>query len=130
MKKLLFTVLCLLTIGAQAQTVWRCGPDGRSYADSPCAQGRAMEFAESRPAADVQQAQSLAAREQALAVQLAKERQQRESLAQSSPAGIRGSRLTAAPVTSKARAAAKGKHRLEAPGTWQATVPASRRERG
>ena len=135
MKKCLFTVftvftsLCLLAAASQAQTVWRCGPEGRSYADSPCDRGRAIEVTAGRPAADLQQAQSNARREQALAMQLANERRQREGLALSAPAGIRGSRLAAAPVTSKAKAAAKSKHRLEASETWQATVPASRRGR-
>ena len=133
MKSILFTLLCVLAGAAQAQeqtqtqTVWRCGPDGRSYTDSPCPEGRAIELPENRPAADVQQAQSMARREQARAAQLGKERQRSDARAPAAPAGIRGSRLAAEPVTSKAKAPAKGKHRLEAPGTWRAVVPASRR---
>ena len=130
MKKTTFTILCLLAAAAQAQTVWRCGPDGRSYEGSPCRDGRPVDVAQERPAADVQQAQLVARREQTLAAHLAKERQQREALAPAAAAGIRGSRFAAAPapaLTSKAKAAAKGKRRLEAPGTWRAVVPASRR---
>ena len=123
----LLTLLALLCVASQAQTVWRCGPDGRRYADSPCEQGRPIEVAQGRPAADLQQAQSMVRREQALSAQLARERQQREALALSAPAGIRGSRLAAVPVTSRAKAPGRGKHRLEAPGAWRATGPASRR---
>ena len=128
MRATLLTILFLLTSTAQAQTVWRCGPDGRSYADSPCPQGRTLDLAQqARPAADLQQAEHMARRERTLASQLAQERRQREAQPSSAAAGIRGVRPAAEAVTSKAKAPAKGKRRPEAPGTWRAVVPASRR---
>ena len=129
MKTTLLTLCCLLAGAAQAQTVWRCGPDGRSYAETPCPQGRPVEVTQqARPAADLQQAQLMARREQALASQLAQERRQREARATSTPAGIRTSRPQAAPpITSKAKAPAKSKRQPEEPGIWRAVVPASRR---
>jgi hypothetical protein len=118
MKTWLMAALCVLAASAQAQTVWRCGPEGRSYSDSPCPQGRAVEVAErSRPAADVQQAERVAQREQALASQLSRERLQREAPSGSGLAGIRDSRSTTAGLTSKAKAAEKRKNRLEGLGT-------------
>ena len=127
MRTTLLTILWLLAATAQAQTVWRCGPDGRSYGDSPCPQGRALDLAQqARPAADLQQAEHTARREKVLASQLAQERRQREGLPSTGPAGIRGVRLAAEPATSKAKAPAKGKRRPEAPGIWRAVAPASR----
>ena len=75
MKRVLFTlVLCHLTGLAAAQTVWRCGPDGRSFSDTPCTEGRALPVAETRPAEDVAVARARAEREIRLAEQLRRER--------------------------------------------------------
>jgi len=113
---------------AQAQTVWRCGPDGRTFSDTPCRDGRALETPASRPVADVNSAQEMAQRERALADQLVQERQQREAQPVAGAAGIHGSRLVKASETRSSRQSAK-KHRLEAAGTWPAVAPWSRRGR-
>ena len=60
------------------QTVWRCGPDGRSYESQPCKDGRAIELPGARPPADVLAAQRVAEADQRLAQQLRDERLQRE----------------------------------------------------
>ena len=33
---------CCASTLAHGQTVWRCGPDGRVFSDSPCAEGRLL----------------------------------------------------------------------------------------
>jgi predicted dienelactone hydrolase len=79
------TTLCLLLTaslqaGAQAttQTVWRCGPDGRSYESQPCKDGRAIELPGARTPADVLAAQRVAEADRRLAQQLRDERLERE----------------------------------------------------
>jgi hypothetical protein len=65
----------------QAQTVWRCGADGRSFSDRPCADGQRLQMAEladMRSAGEVAAAQAVAARQQRLAEALRQERLQRE----------------------------------------------------
>ncbi|MDO8418874.1 MAG: hypothetical protein Q7S90_02465 [Rubrivivax sp.] len=79
---LVFTSGTLLT--AQAQAVWRCGPDGRTFSDRPCADGQPLqraELADTRSAAQVQAAQEVVARERRLAENLRQERLERERLA-------------------------------------------------
>ncbi len=94
----LATVLALAgsVAGAQAQTVWRCGPDGRSYTDRPCNDGRSVQVADVRPEADVMAAQETAARERRLADGLRLERLRRE--AQVSQAGAAGMPMPPRPV--------------------------------
>jgi hypothetical protein len=75
---LLTTAALLLTGAATAQTVWRCGPDGRSYPETPCAEGRVFAVADPRSTADVAQARAVAVRELALARELVQQRRDRE----------------------------------------------------
>ncbi len=133
MKFLIITLLLALgcVAAVQAQSVWRCGPDSSSYADSPCRDGQAVTLAEARPGADVAQAQQLARRERALAARLTQERQRRESPGAPALTGIHGSRL-AAPAALKptTQPRSKAKRRPEAADTWRATAPASRHSKG
>ena len=48
MKIWLIGMALLAASAAQSQTVWRCGPDGRSYANTPCPDGRAVDVADRR----------------------------------------------------------------------------------
>ena len=75
---------------ATSQTVWRCGPDGRSYESQPCKNGRAIELPGARPPADVLAAQRVAEAEQRLAQQLRDERLQRERELQARGPGVAG----------------------------------------
>ena len=63
--------------GAAAQTVWRCGPDGRSYQQQPCDEGRSVDVSDPRSAADVAEARALQSRERRLVSTLAAERRTR-----------------------------------------------------
>ena len=128
--KFWITLMLFVASAAQAQTVWRCGPDGRSYADAPCRDGRAIAVAEARPAADLSAAQDVARREKGLAAQLVRERQQRESQAVAGPAGfhsLRPAPNTVAAAAVRPKAQAKDKRRLEDAGIWRAVAPVSRR---
>jgi len=125
--------LLMVAAAAQSQTVWRCGPDGRSYSDTPCRDGRALEVVEARPAADLSSARDTARRESALAAQLVRERQQAEASARPGLAGTRGSRLapqTGASSSPKKSSRAKGRQPLEEPGIFRAVGPASRPKKG
>ena len=125
--KLWITLLLCATGAVQAQNVWRCGPDGRSYGDAPCRDGRAVEVADTRSATDLHSAQQMARREKNLAAQLVRERQQRESQSATGPAGIRDSRLASTPVAvkPKATAPATGKRRPADADIWRAVAPVS-----
>ena len=134
-KLVLIGLLSGLAGMAQGQSVWRCGPDGRHYSDTPCAGGTFVALVGARPAADLDSARDVARREQALAAQMARERELRQAqrAASAGPAAIRGSRLTpAAPSAQRARPAsrAQGKRPAEESGTWRAVVPSSRRVPG
>ena len=68
MNKLITLTLLLAAASAlsqaQAQGVWRCGADGRSFSDRPCVDGQPLQMAEladTRTAAEVQSAWSGAA---------------------------------------------------------------------
>ena len=124
-------LLPLLLSAAQGQTVWRCGTDGRQYADSPCPGGREVVVADARSEAEVEAAKEIVAREQALASTMTQQRRQRERLALASgPAGIR--QAAAEPVKPKPAPKPKSskRHRPAAPDTWRAVAPASRRGAG
>ncbi len=77
--KLMATLSLMLPLLAGAQEVWRCGPDGRTYASVPCAEGRRVEVPEARPAADVAEARQRAAEERRNAEALTRDRLARES---------------------------------------------------
>jgi hypothetical protein len=74
----------LIAIGQSATAqdhVYRCGAEGRSYSQQPCASGTAVEVADTRSALEVAQAQRVAQIDARLADALARQRQQAESAA-------------------------------------------------
>jgi hypothetical protein len=77
LQRTLVLIALLLPVWAQA-TVWRCGPDGRSFSDRPCADGTLVPIAPPPGAERVLQAQVVAQREAALAEQLRAQRLARE----------------------------------------------------
>jgi len=119
MKTLVLTIaLCAAALSAQAQTVYRCGADGRSYSDSPCKDGRAVDVSDARSAEQARAAADAAQRQQQLADGLRRERHAREA---------EGSRRTAAtlgPATVKTeRSVAKGKQSAPPPRKRQRVTP-------
>ncbi|MFT3819615.1 MAG: hypothetical protein QM750_18610 [Rubrivivax sp.] len=135
MKPLLVLTLLLACGLAQAQTtVWRCGPDGRSYGDSPCADGRALALADTAVApADAARARALAAQDRRLAQQLAAERRERDArLRGSGLAGIQPAAAVTPPEpVLQPRPPSKAKlHRTAGAGTLRKAARASRQTRG
>ena len=124
-------VLCsAIPATLQAQGVWRCGPDGRTFTDAPCPQGQPVDVAASRPAEDLHSAQQRAEREKAWADRLQRERQQREAQPSVVPAGIYGLRPVKAQAERKERKDRRHpKHQLEATDTWPAVAPSTRRKK-
>jgi hypothetical protein len=125
---LLFATL-LLAFAAQAQTVWRCGADGRSYSAQPCTDGRVVAAADTRTAAESGAARDVAARDRALARDLAQQRQRYEAqvpvmagISQARPPAVK-SKASKKPSKKPSK---KASTPPEAPGIWLATAPVSR----
>jgi hypothetical protein len=100
--------LALAQAPAEPAAVWRCGADGRSFSDLPCAGGRLVDVPAPRSAAEVAAAQAQAEQDRRFAERLVRERQQRERVAPGSGLmGIKHARpvqISAAPaLTKKAR---------------------------
>ena len=120
----------------QAQNVWRCGADGRSFSDRPCSDGQALQMAEladTRSAAEVQAATEVAMRNKRLAESLRQERLAREQSARLSNAapgqarGAAGERgFSSVPPASKSRQKARRQGPAD-DGTWRAVAPSTRR---
>lgn len=121
-------LLLLVAMGAQAQTagVWRCGPEGRSYQQQPCAEGQALALADARSAAEQAQARQVAAREQHLLRDLQAQSREREraAKAQGSPLlGIRSSGLGDLKPAEPGLAEPRSKPRLHAGKTAKTQKP-------
>jgi hypothetical protein len=85
-------LLPLLAQAAPPQTVYRCGPDGRVYSQTPCADGKALTVDDPRSASQQKAAREVTAREAEQAKKLADERQQRDETAKGqAAAGIKPS---------------------------------------
>lgn len=133
--KFVITMLMALSsampLASQAQNVWRCGPDGRTFTDAPCPQGQAIDVPASRPAEDLHSAQQRAVRDRAWADQLQRERAQRESQPNAGPTGIYGLRPVKPLSVPKVKTAKKQlKHQAEGADTWTAVGPSTRRKKG
>ncbi len=94
-------MLCLATMAASpagmaaetapagTTTVFRCGPEGKTFSDKPCAGGRAEWVTPDLPDADRRQAaQEVASRQSRLAADLRAQRVQRESQPTSGASGF------------------------------------------
>jgi hypothetical protein len=68
-------------LAAPPQTVYRCGADGRSYSQTPCADVRPVNADDSRSASQQEAAREGADRDSQQAQKLAEERRQREAVA-------------------------------------------------
>jgi hypothetical protein len=92
-------------LAAAPQTVYRCGPDGRTFSQTPCSDGRALGVDDARSAAQQKAARDVAARDAEQARKLAEERRQREDAAKGqAAAGFRTApAVAAAPASAPAR---------------------------
>ena len=132
MKTLPMLLAATLTLSAQvqaqAQQVYRCGPDGREYSQAPCKDGRAVDAADPRSAADQKAARDVAAREGKLADEMTRERQAREAAAakEQNAAKVKPARPAASaphpkPATKKSQAASAGDGKMSPPMRLPAT---------
>jgi hypothetical protein len=101
---------CVLAQAAPPQTVYRCGPDGRVYSQTPCSDGKALSTDDPRSASQQKAAREAAERDAEQARKLADERRQREAAANGQQtAGLKTAPIAAAasapPRKSKAKAA-------------------------
>ena len=71
MKAIATLLLCLVTAGASAQPVYRCG---NTYSRIPCPDGRIVDATDARTAAQRAEARRVAADERRLAAELRRER--------------------------------------------------------
>jgi hypothetical protein len=133
-------LLLALPAWAAAQTVWRCGPEGRSFSDTPCADGQALALADARPSQDLAAARALANRELRLAEKLRRERLREEAaqrgnglaaLGPSSAEAGGGLKPPRQGLRQEPRAQAKPPRPAPAADeTFRAVGPASRRVKG
>jgi hypothetical protein len=85
-----FTLALGAASAAPPQTVYRCGPEGRVYSQTPCADGKPVTVDDPRSASQQKAARDVAARDADQARQLADERRQREAAAKGqAAAGIK-----------------------------------------
>ena len=140
-RKITFVSTLCITLACsslQAKTVWRCGDGGRSYSETPCPGGKAVDVADIRSSADVLQAQDSVRRSQELADRLRKQRleQEKRNLAANAIAANIGPSKTMASAETSVRPKKKSKsaHRhpsaaVEDEGTLQTAAASSRRKR-
>ncbi|MGL6111404.1 MAG: hypothetical protein ACRC2B_15030, partial [Rubrivivax sp.] len=126
----LFTLAVPLAGAAPPQTVYRCGPDGRVYSQTPCVDGRPVTADDPRSASQQKAARDVAERDARQAQQLAGERKQREDSVKGQPAaGIKtapAAESASAPVRKpKAKAPAPDVN-MSAPMRVPVQTPASK----
>jgi hypothetical protein len=78
---LLPLLVWLPTQAAPPQTVYRCGPDGRVYSQTPCADGKSLAVDDPRSPQQQKAARDVATRDAEQANKLADERRRREDAA-------------------------------------------------
>ncbi len=94
-----------------AAPIYRCGPDGRVYSQTPCDGGRLIDAADPRSEAQRAEARRVAARERKTANDLERERRAQEAAQQpASATGIDG-RPSAPETAAPPQPRAKPKHR-------------------
>lgn len=140
MKTVLLFAAFLLAGPAQAQTVWRCGAEGRSYSATPCPEGRVVAVADPRSAADMAAGREVARRETTLARELVQQRRERELEYQAMARhelGPAPGKIKAAAVPNKSKKRPRQQQEAELTpsrtatgGTSSAVAPASRRKTG
>lgn len=72
-------LLAALIVNAQAQTIYRCGADGRSYSQTPCSGGAAVDASDARSDRERREARAVAEADQALADRMERDRLQAEA---------------------------------------------------
>ena len=126
MKHHLLTLMIALAGGAAtAGPIYRCGPDGKTYSQVPCAEGTVVESSDPRTAAQRAEAKRVVAAERKAAADLERERKAQEKMA---PASAPAATLSPPPAASAAASAAKapkkgGKAKAATERDFVAVVP-------
>ena len=100
--------LCVLFLAssltpAAAQKVLRCGPDGKTYSQAPCKDGREVNTDDARSPEQRKAAEDVVKREGKLADKMAREREAKEAaVAKQAPTIIGKPALAAKPAASAA----------------------------
>ena len=132
-KHLPLMITLLLPLAVSAQTIWRCGPDGRSYSATPCSEGRAVEGLQPRPSDDLAEARNRAAREQQQADTMSRERLAQEARQRGNGVAAIGPQPQVKPAAKpplRQRATKKHRPSPEDADIWRATAPSTRRAKG
>jgi len=121
MKNGRFSVLlaALLIAGGSAdaasQKVFRCGPDGRVFSQTPCKDGYEVNADNKRSVEQRKAAEDNVKREEKMTEKMARERQAQEAAAAKQGSSIIASPTAAKPVASAASVAAKKKRQPKKP---------------
>jgi hypothetical protein len=84
----LVAMLAAASAPPAAAPIYRCGPDGRLYTQTPCPEGRLIQAADPRSEAQRVEAQRVAARERKVAAQLERDRRAQAAAPITPAAGI------------------------------------------
>jgi hypothetical protein len=109
----------LPTLAAPPQTVYRCGPDGRIYSQTPCTDGKALSVDDPRSSSQQKAARDVATRDADQARKLADERRQREDAAK----GQAAAGFKTAPPPAEAPASAPARKGKTKPATDPSMSP-------
>lgn len=109
MRLLAWLAATLVCASAQAQTVYRCGPDGREYSQTPCPQGRAVNVSDERSAEQRAAADARVREDQARGDALERERLNREAIQPAMAGKINGRHAPVEPLTVATKPSSKKK---------------------
>lgn len=125
MRLLLLLAAALVCATAQAQTVYRCGPDGREYSQTPCLQGRAVNVSDERSAEQRAVADARVREDRARGDALERERRDRESIPPAMAGKIDGRPKPPEPVSVATKSSKKKKAKTKKPanGDFVAIAP-------
>jgi hypothetical protein len=105
---------CTAVQAVAAPVVYRCGPDGREYSQTPCKNGRVVDAADARSADQVDDGRDAARRDARLARELARERREREREgARRVAAGFKPEAAASAASAASTATGKKGKQRRD-----------------
>ena len=94
-----------------AAPIYRCGPDGRTYSQAPCADGQLIDAADPRSEAQRVEARRVVARERTAANELERERRAGEAARQPAQATGFNGRPASVETAAPTHPGAKPKHR-------------------
>jgi hypothetical protein len=129
-KQLALLCLMLAAASSQAQTVYRCGSDGRLYSQVPCAEGRAVDVGDKRSSEQRAAAEARARDDQALGDALERERRDRESEQPVGAAKIDGRPTPAEPLAPQIKTSKKkNKGKQDQSEDFKAVAPSTQARR-